>query len=131
MLAAPADGWHKGTNTFAVTGSSACAVVVSHDGGNTYTRLVAIATNEANTYSFTADNMTAETTIEVVMVGDSNGDGKVTAADITKLSAAYAGKTSLGALQNFAGDANGDGKVSAADITKLSAAYAGKTTLSW
>ena len=127
----PSEGWVEGSNTFTVACESACVVVVSNDGGNTYTRLTATATDAENTYSFTAQDMTEDTIIAVILTGDANGDGKINSSDITRLRAAYAGKIALDALQNLAVDVNGNGEVNSADITKLRAAYAGKTTISW
>ena len=129
VLTPPANGWEEGTNTFTVSCGSACVVAVSHDGGATYTRLAATATDSG--YSFTAESVTAETIIAVTLVGDANGDGKLSNADITRLCAAYAGKVSLSPLQQLAVDVNGSGDVTNADITRLCAAYAGKVVLSW
>ena len=128
-LTPPVNGWVEGTNTFTVSCDDACVVAVSYDGGATYTRLTATAAESG--YSFTVENVTSETLIGISVQGDSNGDGKITNADITRLRAAYAGKIVLDGLQNLAVDANGDGKITNADITRLRAAYAGKVTLTW
>ena len=86
---APEGGWKEGTNTFTVAAEKACVVAVSYDGGSTYVRLAASATGTANTYSFTADDITADSVIAVAMTGDTNKDGKLTNADITRMKAAY------------------------------------------
>ena len=129
VLTAPANGWVAGTNTFTVSCEKACVVVVSNDGGATYTRLT--ATTAGNGYSFTVENMTADTIVAVCVLGDANGDGNITNADITKLRAAFAGKETLDSLQQLAVDTNGSGDITNADITKLRAVFAGKTTLGW
>ena len=82
-------------------------------------------------YSFTAEDITEETIIAITLVGDANGDGWITNADITRLCAAYAGKISITPLQQIAVDANGSGDITNADITRICAAYAGKVTLDW
>ena len=87
--------------------------------------------NSSNPYSFTAEIADASTIISVVVAGDSNGDGSITNADSTRLSAAYAGKVSIDALQSIAADVNGDGIITNADVTRLRAAYAEKTQLTW
>ena len=126
---APENGWTEGTNTFTVSGDTPCAVLVSYDGGATYTRLLATHTTEG--YSFTAENMTSDTILTVMILGDANGDGSFTNADVTRIRAAYAGKIVLDAAQRLACDVNGDGSFTNADVTMVRAAYAGKTELKW
>ena len=106
-----------------------CVVAVSYDGGATYIRLTATAAE--NGYRFTAENMTADTVIAVILSGDADGDGQLTAADAAAAADAYTGQTTLGALEQLAADVNQNGKVTNADVTKLRAVLAGKTTLSW
>jgi len=129
ILTAPEGGWKEGTNTFTVACENACVVAVSYDGGKTYTRLTATATEDG--YRFTADNMTADTIIAVVLSGDANGDGQITNADSTRTRAAALGKITLDALQSLAVDVNNSGDLTNADATRLRAAVLGKTTLAW
>lgn len=129
-IGTPTDGWVEGNNTFTVTCESACVVGVSNDGGSTYTRLTATATEEENTYSFTVDNMTSNTILSVLLLGDVNGDGEITTADLTKLKAVVLGKTTMDNLNILAGDTNGTGDISTSDVTKLKAVLLGKTSLS-
>ncbi|MBQ8603331.1 MAG: leucine-rich repeat protein [Oscillospiraceae bacterium] len=129
-VAEPEGGWTEGENTFTVSAEKPCVVVVSYDGGRTYTRVTATATGTDGTYSFTAD-ITAGAQVAVVTGGDVNNDGKMSGSDITRLKAAFRGKTSLDGLQSVIGDTNGDGKITGSDITKLKAAFRGKTNLSW
>jgi len=129
-ITAPEGGWKEGTNTFSVDSDVVCMVIVSLDGGQTYTRLEATV-NADGGYSFTAENMTSSTIIAVAVMGDANGDGKLTNADVTRMKAANASKITLSTLENVVGDSNGDGKLTNADVTKLKAVNAGKTTLSW
>ena len=65
----------------------------------------------------------------LVVLGDINGDGKISTADIAKLNKAYVGKIQLNDVQKKAADVNGDGKISTADIAKLNKAYVGKIVL--
>ena len=126
----PEKGWTSGTNTFSVSGSQPCLVAISRDGGATYERLPATQ-NEDGSYSFTAENMTADTSLSVLLLGDVNGDGKVSNADETKLNAAILKKTELNAKQMMAANVNGDEGVTNADLTKLHAVILGKTSFSW
>ena len=129
VLTAPAGGWTTGTNTFQVSCENACTVAVSYDGGKTYVRLKATAAGDA--YSFTAEKMDANTKIAVGLSGDANGDGKISNADITKLSSVYAGFATLDPMLRLLADANGSGSITNADITKLSSVFAGYSTLKW
>lgn len=56
--------------------------------------------------------------VDYYRVGDVNGDGKVSAVDVTLLIAEVLGSTSANFVQDAA-DMNGDGKVSAVDVTLL------------
>lgn len=129
-LTPPEKGWTTGSNTFSVSSGSPCMVAVSKDGGQSYERLPATA-NEDGSYSFTAEDMTQDSTLAIVLLGDINGDGKVTAADATKGSAAVLNKVELEPLQKLAADTNNDGKLTTADITRLRAAVLGNTSLQW
>ena len=129
-IAAPVGGWVEGDNTFTVVCAKPCFAAISYDGGQTYQRLSASQT--ANGYSFTAEDMTADTILAVGYVGDINGDGTISNADATRLAAIYAGKTNpTSALMGLICDVNNDGQITNADITGLRANYAGKKQLSW
>lgn len=131
-ITAPNGGWVEGTNTFTVASEKASMVLVSHDGGVTYTRLTATAVDgDENCYSFTADNVTADTQITVAVAGDVNGDGKVSTADAVKLRAASLGKATVDPMYALIGDVNGDNKLSTADAVKVRATSLGKTSLGW
>ena len=119
----------EGNNTFAVSCGVPCAVAVSYDGGATYTRLAATADTDG--YLFTAENMTTDTVLAVAVLGDANGDGSFTNADVTQIRAAYAGKIVLDPIQLQACDVNGDGSFTNADVTLIRAVYAAKSTLMW
>lgn len=131
IVTEPENGWVEGSNAFTVACAHPCVVAISYDGGSSYTRLMATMTSLENTYSFTAENLTADTVIAVAVIGDANSDGSITSSDITRLRACYAGKNTLNAIQNLTADTNGSGDITSADITKLRALYAGKATVSW
>lgn len=128
-VTAPEAGWKEGENTFSVTCDKVCAVMVSYDGGATYQRLVAsIADGKIN---FTATNMTADTLVTVAVLGDSNGDGNLSTADLTSARAALLGKKANTALNQALCDANKDGALTTADLTALRAGILGKKALAW
>ena len=126
----PEKGWTAGKNTFKVNSGSPCVVVISNDGGQTYTKLEAAA-NDDGSYTFTAEDMTEDTTLTVLKKGDINGDGAVKNSDVLLGSAALLGKQTLTELQKMAADVSGDGDFTNADITALMAAILGKGSMSW
>ncbi|MBQ3095103.1 MAG: leucine-rich repeat protein [Clostridia bacterium] len=128
-ITAPEGGWRVGDNTFTVSCDTACYVVVSYDGGVTYTRLA--ATKSGDAYSFTAQNMDADTIISVGVVGDLNGDGRVRAQEARQALQASSGSAELTALQTIAADLNGDGRIRAQEARTLLQASSGSAALSW
>lgn len=126
----PENGWTTGNNTFNVESPNPCAVLISQDGGNSYAKLSA-TDNGDGTYSFTVDDMSENSILSVVLLGDVNSDGNITNADITMLRAAFLGKINLSSIGIFAADVNGDGTITNADATKLRAVFLDKTELNW
>ena len=86
-------------------------------------------TGKTNTYAFVVPS--GVTSVNAVLTGDVNLDGKMTNADSTKIKANIKGLTTLDALQKFAGDANNDNKLSNADSTKIKACIKGLSSVSW
>lgn len=129
-IIAPAGGWIEGDNVFTVACEKPCFVAVSYDGGQTYRRLP--ASQVSGGYSYTAEDMTADTILAIGYVGDINGDGTISNSDATRLAAIYAGKTDASnALMGLLCDVNNDGQVTNSDVTGLCATYAGKKQLNW
>ena len=56
---------------------------------------------------------------QIVLTGDSNGDGRITSTDLTQISRHVLMENALGAIYTFAADANGDGRVSSTDLTLI------------
>lgn len=127
VVTAPTSGWSEGTNTFTVCSSNACVVMISNDNGVTYTVLKASSLKADNTYSFTAENMTANSKIVVAIKGDANGDGKLTVADRVALNRSLLDANNdayiaLDAVTKCACDLNGDGKITVVDRIALNRA---------
>ena len=131
VIGAPTDGWVEGSNTFTVTCEFPCVVAVSNDGGSTYTRLTATATETENTYRFTVQNMTSNMVLAVVLTGDVNGDGKVNNTDQVRLKAYLLEKIEFSAIESLSADTNNSGGLSNPDLVKLKAVLLDKTNLSW
>lgn len=55
----------------------------------------------------------------VVVMGDNNGDGKISSADYVKIKNAIKGTEENTELEGKASDVNGDGKISSADYVKV------------
>ena len=130
-IEAPVGGWTVGQNTFTVTCEFPCVVSARNDGGKTYTRLMATATDKENTYSFTVPDVTASTIINIGLVGDINWDEQISNADVTRLKAYYMGKLQLDAVTMLYADVNCSGSITNADVTKLKAVYQGKAGFNW
>lgn len=112
--------------TVAVTYDKPCKVGYLGSDGK-YVAIPAVASGSS--YAFTAPDGVTE--VVLVIKGDVNGDGEIKKSDITRLNAAFLGKTSATAVQQFAGDIVEDGGIKKSDITRLNATFLGKTALTW
>lgn len=65
-------------------------------------------------------------TYTVVMLGDTNGDGKITSSDYVRAKNVIRGKEKVTELQEEAGDTNGDGKITSSDYVKIKNVIRGK-----
>ena len=64
------------------------------------------------------------------VIGDANGDGKITPADSTVVLRAYTGLSQITENIKISGDTNNDGKITPADSTVILRAYVGLTNIS-
>jgi hypothetical protein len=127
-VTAPEGGWTEGENTFTVSYDAACVVAVKGADGS-YTRLTATPDGEG-AYRFTAD-LTAGSEIVVVVKGDVDGDGEVSALDALAVLDLSSAPDSLTGLQMLAADLDGDGEVSAMEALQLLDAGSSQGTLNW
>lgn len=128
-VTAPEGGWKEGTNTFTVSCAKPCVVAVSYDGGQTYVRLT--ASDSANGKSFTAENMTADTQIAVVLKGDFSGDGRVNNVDVARIKSVILKRTEADCLQALTADVTGDGRVNNVDVARIKASILRRNELVW
>lgn len=112
--------------TVTVTYDKPCKVGYLGSDGK-YVAISAVASGSS--HAFTAPDGVTE--VVLVIKGDVNGDGEIKKSDITRLNAAFLGKTSATAVQQFAGDIVEDGGIKKSDITRLNATFLGKTALTW
>ncbi len=68
-------------------------------------------------------------TYNVIIYGDTNGDGKISAQDFSKVKSHILGSTTLNGAFNSAADTNKDGKISAQDFSKIKSHILGSSTL--
>lgn len=68
-------------------------------------------------------------TYEIVLYGDTNGDGKIAASDYVKIKNHIMGKTTLSGAYSTAADVNKDGKIAASDYVKIKNQIMGKGTI--
>lgn len=83
--------------------------------------VVATATETVKT-GFTVCLMhgsTLKQSLTVVVTGDANGDGKITASDYVNVKFDVLGKTKLNGAYSVAADINGDGKITATDYVNI------------
>ena len=131
--AATVDGIVSGTSysgdvSFTVSCANACLVLVTDDGGETYSKLTAVAEEDAYRFNITADK---EVEIVIAKKGDANLDGKINTTDVTQTKRFIAGKRTYNAIQTLTSDINGDGKINTTDVTQTKRFIAGKRTFSW
>ena len=115
-----------------VTSEKACTVIVTYDGGETYSKVSAVAVDgEENTYKFEFE-VNDDVEVLVVLKGDGNMDGMVTSADLNKLTRSLVGDSlpahrDLTALERLILDVNGDNKVSSADTNRITRSLIGSS----
>jgi hypothetical protein len=109
-----------------VTYAESCKVGYLLDGK--YIALDAVP-NADGSYSFTAPDGVSE--VLLVLNGDANLDGRVTAADIARINASKLGKTTLGADAIFAGDVDRNSALNDSDIDTIKNAVLRRSELNW
>ena len=70
-----------------------------------------------------------DATYTLVVLGDLNGDGKVSITDVVAIQSGVLGKQTLEGAYAQAADLNGDGKVSILDVVKAARVVVGKDTI--
>lgn len=129
QITPPKNGWTEGKNIFKVSSDQPCIVATSNDGGLSYQPLPPTPTSDG--YLFTAEDVTEDTTLALVVIGDVNGDGKVSNADLIKLKAYTLGKITLNPVALLAADVNHSNDISNADTIRLKAVLLGKSEFTW
>ena len=123
----PDTGWVTGENTLSVTSSTACRVVLYREGQ--YTEIKSHQIDE-NTYGFTASLQDNDELI-IVLVGDTDLNGYVSIADMTRINQYLAGLYDFNFLNYLTGDSDLNSYVSIADMTRINQYLAGLYTFQW
>ena len=71
-------------------------------------------------------NNNSTKTYNIVVKGDTNGDGKIGIGDYAKINDSILGKTNLSGAYNLAADTNSDGKIGIGDYAKVKDYILGK-----
>ena len=69
-------------------------------------------------------------TYEIVIYGDVNGDGNITASDYARVKNTFLGKSSLSGAFKEAADANKSGSITASDYARIKNNFLGKSSIS-
>ncbi len=77
------------------------------------------ATNSSSTFATSSKIKLEGTTYNLVILGDTSKDGKISALDYVKVKNKIMGTTKMDAVTEKAADVNRDGKVSATDYVKI------------
>ena len=117
-------------NTLNVQNDTACVVLYTTDGGETYTKLAATA-NKAGGYDFDLTNVPANAVIKIAIQGDFNMDGSVDALDAVMVNRAAAGLLPHNELQSQIGHVGGSDALDGLDALLINRAAAGTYTIAW
>lgn len=71
------------------------------------------------TYQITTGNQAVKLDITINLIGDINGDGKVTTADVGRANSCAKSVTVLSGYEFDCADVNGDGKITTADVGRI------------
>ena len=96
----------------------------------TYTMKVSKKNHVTREYTVTVSAGTKTQNAEIRLLGDLNGDGKISTADVLKANFHAKRVNLLTGYEFLCADVNGDGKISTVDVNKINS-HAKKVTLLW
>ena len=96
----------------------------------TYTMKVMKQNHVTREYTVTVGSSNVVQDVEIHLLGDINGDGKVNTSDVSKANSHTKKVTTLTGYEFACADVNGDGKVNTSDVSKMNA-HVKKTSLLW
>ena len=83
----------------------------------------------ATGYKVTIGNSSGSETLNVVVKGDTSGDGKINALDLLQVQKTILGINALSGTYKLAGDTSGDGKINALDLLQVQKHILGLSTI--
>ncbi len=86
--------------------------------------------NLATGYKIVIKNASSTETLQVVVKGDTSGDGVINALDLLQVQKAILGTYNLSGAYSLAGDTSGDGVVNALDLLQVQKSILGTYTIS-
>jgi len=112
-----------------VKGNSA-SYTISGVAPGTYTMKVSKKNHVTREYTVTVTTGTKTQNAEIRLLGDVNGDGKISTADVLKANFHAKRVNLLTGYEFLCADVNGDGKISTVDVNKINS-HAKKVNLLW
>mgnify|MGYP004600698079 CR=1 FL=1 len=112
-----------------VRGNSA-SYTISGVASGTYTMKVSKKNHVTRAYSVTVTTGTKTQNAQIHLLGDINGDGKISTADVLKANFHAKRVSLLTGYEFLCADVNGDGKISTADVNKINS-HVKKVNLLW
>ena len=114
--------------------SSIKSTIESVSGSNTvnvYNQAGSLVTSGivATGYKVTISNSGGSETLNVVVKGDTSGDGKINALDLLQVQKTILGINTLSETYKLAGDTSGDGKINALDLLQVQKHILGLSTI--
>ena len=103
---------------------------ISGVASGTYTMRVLKKNHVTREYTVTVTTGTKTQNAEIRLLGDVNGDGKISTADVLKANFHAKRVNLLTGYEFLCADVNGDGKISTADVNKINS-HAKKVNLLW
>ena len=94
-----------------------------------YTLIISKKNHVTRTYKVSVDDKDIVQDLKIHLIGDINGDGKITISDVAKTTSHIRGKVLLEDYDFAVADINGDGKVTVSDKAKINAHMRGKSSL--
>ena len=123
------NAWMDNMDFTVVKGNSA-SYTISGVASGTYTMKVSKKNHITREYTVTVSTGTKTQNAEIRLLGDVNGDGKISTADVLKANFHAKRVNLLTGYEFLCADVNGDGKISTADVNKINS-HAKKVTLLW
>lgn len=123
------EGNSEPTYSITVGGIGTVKYSISNVMTGKYTLIISKKNHVTRTYKVSVDDKDIVQDLKIHLIGDINGDGKITISDVAKTTSHIRGKVLLEDYDFAVADINGDGKVTVSDKAKINAHMRGKSSL--